>query len=209
MSLDAHLSTAAEVIGFLLTNDMRERLTRYCEELIRWNRRTNLTGAKTPEAFAEGPLFDALTLVPVLADGIDSFADIGSGGGLPGIPAAIVSGLPNVTLVEPRTKRAAFLRHIGYFLGLDFEVLECRDAALTDQWDGAVAQAVYEPSEWAARGGLLLKPGGALYILSSSSLSEGQLPAGAVIDAVHQCERPLGRTPRFSYRISFSSEPRR
>ena len=204
MSLDAHLSTASEVIGFALTDDMRDRLARYCEELVRWNRRTNLTGAKTPEAFAEGPLFDALTLIPVLAERIDTFVDIGSGGGLPGIPAAIVAGLSNVTLVEPRTKRAAFLRHVTHFLGFDFEVLECRDSALSEQWGGAVAQAVYEPAEWATRGGRLLRPGGALYLLSATPFPEKLLPPGANIETVHQCERPLGRTPRFSYQISFS-----
>ena len=203
MSLDAQLTVAAEVIGFSLSTDARERLTRYSEEIVRWNRRTNLTGAKTPEAFAEGPLFDALTVVPVLADRISSFVDIGSGGGLPGIPAAIVVGLSNVTLVEPRAKRAAFLRHVTHFLGLDFRVLECRDDALSEQWDGAVAQAVYEPREWAARAGRLLTPGGSAYVLSAEPFTENLLPEGVTVAAAHHCMRPRGQMPRFSYRISF------
>ncbi len=48
--------------------------------------------------------------------------DVGSGGGLPGVPIAIATGL-GVTLIEPSAKKAAFLRHALSDLGLTGRVI--------------------------------------------------------------------------------------
>jgi 16S rRNA G527 N7-methylase RsmG len=98
-----------------------ERLCDFGSELLSWSRRVDLCGARTAEDFASGPLFDALTLVPVLEKS-GSLLDVGSGGGLPGLPALILRPALQLTLLEPRTRRAAFLRHI------------CRVAPMTVLW---------------------------------------------------------------------------
>ncbi len=64
----------------------------------------NLTGAKDPEALLPH-LLDALTLAN---DVTENLVDVGSGGGLPGIPLAIATGA-RVVLIEPTAKKAAFL----------------------------------------------------------------------------------------------------
>jgi 16S rRNA (guanine527-N7)-methyltransferase len=171
----------------------------FAEELLRWNRRINLTGAKSVSGLVFGPLFDALTLAPVLRSS-GSVVDIGSGGGLPGVPMALLFPEISLTLVEPRGKRAAFLRHIVHHLNLGVEVIEGRLEALDPTYDAAVAQAVWEPAEWLNRGASVVRPGGVLYVLSSRDLSDEMLPEGAAVDARFQCRRP-GGADRFSFRV--------
>jgi 16S rRNA (guanine527-N7)-methyltransferase len=81
-----------------------ERLVRYGTAVLEANRQFNLTGAKTPEEFAPH-ILDSLTVAPYVRR---SLADVGSGGGLPGIPLAIVTGVP-VALIETTSKKARFL----------------------------------------------------------------------------------------------------
>jgi 16S rRNA (guanine527-N7)-methyltransferase len=199
--LNRSVETVLKQIGVACSPSAIEKLAAYSQELIRWNTRTNLTGAKSAEEFVAGPLFDAMTLVPVLKKSMESFVDIGSGGGLPGIPAAIVASLGRVSLVEPRSLRASFLRHIVHFLSLDAMVLEGKDKALVQQWEGAVSQAVFEPLEWAARGLPLVQTGGCIYVLSSERLPVSALPNGLTLDAEFECTRPLKQARRFSYRL--------
>lgn len=200
-SLLSRLEQGFRILDIALSSDKVACLIRYAEEIVRWNRRTNLTGAKTVEAFIDGPLFDALTLLPVLSDAPDCFVDIGSGGGLPGIPAIIAKPPNTATLVEPRAKRVTFLRHAVHLLGLKAEVVGSKDDTLAGRWTDAVAQAVFEPVEWLHRGCRLVVPGGRVYVLSSEPLSSEVLPAGATVSAEFHCVRSAGEVPRFAYRI--------
>jgi 16S rRNA (guanine(527)-N(7))-methyltransferase RsmG len=87
-----------------------DRLARFLAELDRWRARINLTGrlstrelvGHTAESLAGG------RFLPIGA----RVADIGTGGGFPGVPLAIVRADLDVTWVEPRDKRVAFLRHV-------------------------------------------------------------------------------------------------
>lgn len=200
-SLLTRLEVGLRRIDIALSPDAQARLIRYAEEIIHWNRRINLTGAKTVEAFIDGPLFDALTLLKVLPDAPDSFVDIGSGGGLPGIPAIIARSPKQATLVEPRAKRVTFLHHAVHLLSLKVTVVESRDENLAGGWTDAVAQAVFEPTEWLKRACRLVVPGGRIYVLSAESLSVDALPDGAAVDAEYHCVRPAGEVPRYAYRI--------
>ncbi|MHB8462227.1 MAG: 16S rRNA (guanine(527)-N(7))-methyltransferase RsmG [Vulcanimicrobiaceae bacterium] len=120
-----------------------EPISRFGALLLAENRTTNLTGAKTAIELAPH-LLDALTVVPYLHG---HYVDIGSGGGLPAIPAAIASGC-EVTLVESIQKKARFLeRMLGEFqlagrvVPLRAEVA-ARDEALRDRFDVGTARAV-------------------------------------------------------------------
>ena len=61
---------------------------------------------------------DALTLLPFLPAAAHRLADVGTGGGVPGIPLAIVRPDVQVTLIESTKKKAAFLREAVAQLGL-------------------------------------------------------------------------------------------
>jgi 16S rRNA (guanine527-N7)-methyltransferase len=190
----SHLGLAAED-GFC------RALALYAVEISRWNRRVNLTGAKSPAAFVDGPLFDALTLLEVLADDAP-LVDVGSGGGLPGLPAALFRPDLRVVLVEPRAKRASFLRHAVHALGLSCEVVEARDTQLeAGAFGAAAAQAVWPAAEWLGRATRFVRPGGAIYALSSTPIGEADLEAGCAIEARFETRRPLDGAPRFAVRV--------
>jgi 16S rRNA (guanine527-N7)-methyltransferase len=123
-------------------------LSVFLAELDRWRRKTNLTGALSPNDLAEHVL-EALVGSELIANG-ERVIDIGSGAGFPGLPLAIVRADLSVTLLEPRGKRAAFLRHVVRTLGLkNTTVLEARIEEVGGQtFAVATTRAVGSFSEW-------------------------------------------------------------
>ncbi|MBW2276683.1 MAG: class I SAM-dependent methyltransferase [Deltaproteobacteria bacterium] len=197
---DARDALAAGLAELRLTPDAEtlDRLLAYATELVHWGRRVNLTGAAAAVDLIRGPLFDALTLLPVLDDG-SSLVDVGAGGGLPGIPAKILKPDLRLTLVEPRSRRTSFLRHALHALRLEGEVVQCRERELRDhQWGGAVAQAVWPAPEWLRRGPRLVVPGGAIYCLTVDPIDPRDLPADAVVELERSFTRPHDDAPRIA-----------
>jgi 16S rRNA (guanine527-N7)-methyltransferase len=126
-----------------VAGELAERLAAYGALLLEANRKVNLTGAK--EAAALLPhLLDALTLA---GDVTESLVDVGSGGGLPGIPLALATGA-RVLLVEPTAKKAAFLEGALLACGVAGEVVAeraevaGRDPRFREQFAFATARAV-------------------------------------------------------------------
>ncbi len=197
------IGEALGAIGISAEDDSVRRLDEYAAEIIRWGRRVNLTGAKSVAEFIRGPLFDALTVVPLLERGT-TLVDIGSGGGLPGIPASILDRDARITLVEPRERRAAFLRHVVHLLGVRAEVVQSRAENLpVEPWRGAVSQAVWPPIEWLDRAVTLIERGGAVYVLAAESMEAENLSGGASIDEQRSVARPWNGVTRYAARIRF------
>lgn len=96
--------------------DQRQLLIQYVLLLQRWNSTHNLTAVRDPLEMISRHLLDSLAVLPFLDAG--RVADIGSGAGLPGIPLAICRPAQAFTLVEPSSKRVAFLRSVLAELGL-------------------------------------------------------------------------------------------
>jgi 16S rRNA (guanine527-N7)-methyltransferase len=97
-----------------------DRLERYVELLLAANMRMNLTRVVDPDAVARLHLLDALAALPILDElGPHGAVDLGSGGGVPGIPLAIARPDRTWLLVESVTKKADFLRETAAALGLD------------------------------------------------------------------------------------------
>ena len=108
----------AELQEFLiaLSEQQKSLLTRYCDELARWNQKMNLTalqGREMVRRLVVEPAWVGLQLQP---KGV--LADIGSGNGSPAVPLHIVCPFEKAHLIEARSKRAAFLRHLGSSLQL-------------------------------------------------------------------------------------------
>ncbi len=101
-----------------ITEAARHRLVAYAGELVKWNRSINLVGRAPLADLLERHFLDSLALAPLLDPAADTLLDIGTGAGFPGL--ALKAALPDlaVTLVEPRQKRQAFLKHIIRTLGL-------------------------------------------------------------------------------------------
>jgi 16S rRNA (guanine527-N7)-methyltransferase len=94
------------------------QLGRYAALLRAEATNQNLVAASTLDTLWARHFVDSAQLVPLASDASrGTWLDVGSGAGLPGLVAAILLNRP-VVLVEPRTRRVDFLRHVVSELGL-------------------------------------------------------------------------------------------
>lgn len=98
------------------------QLEAYDRLLAQWNRKINLTALPLTElddATTDRLLVDPLAAARYVSDASIRWMDIGSGGGSPALPMKIVRPLADLTLVEAKTRKAAFLREAIRVLKLD------------------------------------------------------------------------------------------
>jgi 16S rRNA (guanine527-N7)-methyltransferase len=107
-SRQAALRGGLEALGLALAGDAQERLLAYLDLLAKWNKTYNLTAIRDPDKMVSHHLLDSLAVLPHLPPG--ALADVGSGGGLPGIALAIAEPARRVTLNDANHKKAAFLQ---------------------------------------------------------------------------------------------------
>ncbi len=97
---------------YQLSAERLVRLQRYFTELLKWRQKVNLISRSAPEMeVIDKHFFDSLSLLPHLKKG-GRLLDIGTGAGFPGLVCRTVLPELGLCLVEPRQKRAHFLRHI-------------------------------------------------------------------------------------------------
>jgi len=118
MSPQAALERGAIELALALPSGASERLMAYLALLAKWNRIYNLTAIRDPLQAVSHHLLDSLAVLPDLSGCKGTLADVGSGGGLPGIPIAIAEPARRVTLNDASEKKGAFLRQAIIELGL-------------------------------------------------------------------------------------------
>ena len=106
--------------------DARIRLLDYMALLKKWSAKTNLIAKNASNTEIVEHFLDSLALLPLLLTA-HSLMDVGSGAGFPGLVVAATRPELTVNLIEPRQKRAAFLRQVIRSLRLEHAVChECR-----------------------------------------------------------------------------------
>lgn len=143
---------AAEALGIAFDPGDVETLGRYLALLLDTNRAFNLTAVEDPGLAWTRHILDSLTLVSLLQEEPDgaSVIDVGSGGGLPGVPLAIVLPGLRFTLLEATGKKADFLRRAAEELALNnvavvqdrAERVAAAGGSLREKFDVALARAV-------------------------------------------------------------------
>lgn len=164
--------------GVSLTEAQHASMERYIELLLEANQTMNLTRIPDVEAARVQHVADSLTLLPLIPAAAMDIADVGSGGGVPGIPLAIVLPTRRFVLIESTKKKAVFLERAVTELGLtNVRVLAERveDVArgeLRETFDIAIGRAVGRLVwlvEWCLP---LLKKGGDLLAMKGAKAAE-------------------------------------
>jgi 16S rRNA (guanine527-N7)-methyltransferase len=167
-AIDPGLTAALAAAQIELPPERIEALGRYAALLWDWNKRMNLTRHTTWELFVGRDLRDVLALAPLLAPA-ERVLDVGSGGGVPGLPLAILRSDLQISLCETLGRKAQALRAFVAGLGLDVEVLPARAEGVlkTRAFDAVTMRAVTSIAKacalvepyWNAVGRLLLIKG--------------------------------------------------
>lgn len=120
---ESHARTASRpavrTIASTLPVAARSKLSAYLDLLVKWNRVYNLTAIRDRDRMDALHVEDALAVLPFLPQRSNlRILDVGSGGGIPGIPFAIARSTWNIVLVDSNSKKVAFLKQAAIELDL-------------------------------------------------------------------------------------------
>ena len=204
-SFHATLRDGLRALDLSLEGGQLAALEAYVRLLLAWTQAVNLTAIREPAAVARDHLADSLSAVALLRDpGVRRILDLGSGGGVPGIPLAIALPDVRVLLVESIAKKAAFLRTAVTAVGLAgrVDVAAERAEALAvpgrerAAFDAVTVRAVAALPELVELAVPLLRVGGRMIAWKreplASEIHAGRQPLEAELSAGRQAARAIG-----------------
>jgi 16S rRNA (guanine527-N7)-methyltransferase len=166
MTPELALDRGLTALAFALAPDARDKLLAFVELLAKWNRIYNLTAIRDPMKMISHHLLDSLAVLPHLPMPAGAtLADVGSGGGLPGIPLAIARPQWQVTLNDSNLKKVAFLRQAAIELKLANATVH---AGRVEDWTPAkrfavvISRGFAELADFLSACRRLVAPGGAM-----------------------------------------------
>lgn len=187
MPIPAFVNEDLAKLGIEVPVEMLDQLAAYLDHLLAVNQTMNLTAVRDLDAAWRRLVIDSLTLLPAMADVAEDsrVIDIGSGGGLPGIPLAITRPDVNVTLLEATGKKARFLDSCIDKLKLTNTKTLCeraetagQDKAHRQQYDAVVCRGVGPMAELLEYTLPFLKVGGQLFAMKGPKVQEEMEKAG-------------------------------
>ena len=182
MSAERQLASGIAALGLDLAAGTEAKLLAYLKLLSKWNHTYNLTSVHDETAMVSHHLLDSLSVLPHLdrgADELRTLADLGSGGGLPGIPLALARPGLSVTLIESSQKKASFLQQAKIELGLANVTVCCTrvEAFMPPSlFEAVISRAYAALTQFVASAAHLLTPGGRLLAM------KGRYPAEEIAD---------------------------
>ncbi len=145
---------------FPLTPDQREKFRLFAALIRQWNEAVNLISRKDIDHLWERHILHSLSIARVIDFKTARVVDIGTGGGFPGVPLAIMFPQAHFTLVDSIAKKITALEDIISKLELDNAVaLRARSEQVKDKFDFVVARAVADFRRFYKQTKHLLRPG--------------------------------------------------
>jgi 16S rRNA (guanine527-N7)-methyltransferase len=172
------IATVGRTLGFAVEVSIAEALSRFGRLFLQWNERINLASLRTPAELTERHFADAFAAAQMIRPG-EHVADVGSGGGLPAIPMAILLETCRFDLFEPIRKKVAFLRTAVRELGLAprvnvhaSSVVQPVAPPFAQGFDVAMSRATFAPPTWLALGRELAREGGRVLVFTAGQSGE-------------------------------------
>jgi 16S rRNA (guanine527-N7)-methyltransferase len=187
------LDAGLDALGLSLPPAARAAIDGHARLLLAWTTAINLTAIREPAEVARAHVLDSLTATALLRDrGIDRFADLGSGGGYPGLPLAAALPAGRALLLEPIAKKTRFLTTAIDALGLGgiVEAAAVRaetlaaDARHRGRWPAVTARAVGSLADLVELAVPLLVPGGVLVAWKRGDIADEVAAARRALTAL-------------------------
>lgn len=202
---DGLLALGIEELGLNLSVSNIADLELFLQEMGRWNQIHNLTAIEGEQDSVRLHLIDSIAVLPIMRQFLKGpspkIADLGSGGGLPAIPIAIVQPEWRLSLIEAVRKKTAFLQHVRGKLKLhNIEVLAERveDVATqqTAQFDAVISRAFTNLARFLDLSLPFLKTNGLVFAMKGKRADE-EMQAVCMDDWQLLADEPL-RIPNLS-----------
>ncbi len=155
--------------GLVCEPNTLEKLAIYKNLVEKWNQTVNLYSRKEVDHLVRRHFEDSLPLAAGIRKNGD-LIDVGSGGGFPGMVVAVLRKDVKATLLEPKIKKAVFLREVKRRLHLEnIEIFEERIEEFRNKpkYSDAVSRAVFSPEKWVQTGMKILQRDGILWLMLS------------------------------------------
>ncbi|WP_217650411.1 16S rRNA (guanine(527)-N(7))-methyltransferase RsmG [Marinobacter antarcticus] len=176
-----------------LSDDQQQQLLVFLALLNKWNKAYNLTAVRNEGEMVSRQLLDSLSILPWVTT--EHLLDVGAGGGLPGVPLAIVLPETRFTLLDSNGKKTRFLNQCVLELGLkNVEVIhgraeDCKPEQPFRQISSRAFTALDNLVAWC--GGLLANEGRFLAMKGQYPDDEvAALPAGWQVSSSHSLKVP-------------------
>jgi 16S rRNA (guanine527-N7)-methyltransferase len=193
MSPDAQLARGLAALDVALVPQQLDKLAAYLALLAKWNAVHNLTAMREASRMVSHHVLDSLAVLPYLSPG--RLLDVGSGGGLPGIPIAIACPEMPVAVLDSNQKKSAFLRQAAIELQLSNVEVVCQrveDYAPAQLFDTIISRAFADLGEFVGAARHLLVPGGVFAAMKGVHPHEeiAHLPTGFSLNDVRKLVVP-------------------
>lgn len=185
------LAAGLQELGLDLPETTQQQLLAFRDLLLKWNKTYNLTALRDPEQAISHHLLDSLAILPHVGPG--PLLDVGSGGGLPGIPLAIARPELAVRMVDTVQKKTTFLQQAAIQLGLkNVAVNHARVEEMSGQYTQISSRAFAELKLFVELTRHLLAPGGRWLAMKGVRPDDeiAALPADIVVEHVIALQVP-------------------
>lgn len=179
------LAAGLAELGIALPDAAQHQLLAFRDLLLKWNKTYNLTALRDPEQAISHHLLDSLAILPHVGAG--PLLDVGSGGGLPGIPLAIARPELSVSMVDTVQKKATFLQQAAIELGLkNVTAHHARVEEMSGQYAQISSRAFAEIGLFVSLTRHLLAPGGRWLAMKGVRPDDElqALPADIAVEAI-------------------------
>ena len=202
-SLEQQLSSGIAQQSLAIDESQQQKLIQFVHLLSQWNKVFNLTSINDKKDMVTRHLLDSLVVLPFFTENsksIKTVLDVGTGGGIPGIPLAICLPDMHFVLLDSRGKKVRFIQTAIVKLGLKnvtavhsrVEDYSIKEDIITQNFDRVISRAFASLADMVNVCQHLCDKNGRFLAMKGQILEEeiAQLPEGYRIEEINELEVP-------------------